>query len=94
MSELSTLVSEQTDQIGKFNYIVLGHIVEYICLFVIDTIALAVEDGTENIAAGNEELEKAAAYQQKFRRKVFIILAIAIILGLIVVISLVSSLKK
>lgn len=59
----------------------------------LDTIALAVEDGTENIVNGTEELEKAAANQKKFRRKVFTILAIAIILGLIVVISLVSSFK-
>ena len=69
------------------------NILAYYFSFVIDTIALAVEDGTENIVAGTEELEKITVYQQK-KRKVFIILVIAIILGLIVVISLVSSFKK
>lgn len=60
----------------------------------IQTIDNTIENVAVDIEGGVSELEKAAEYQQKFRRKVLIILIIALILAFIVVFSLYSKLKK
>ncbi|XP_058066518.1 syntaxin-12 [Anopheles bellator] len=61
---------------------------------VIDTIENSIGRTAENVEGGAQELEKAATYQNRYRRKVLILLVIAVILGLIVTGTIVSKLKN
>lgn len=60
----------------------------------VETIAGTVSHVADDVEGGISELEKASNYQQKFRRKLLIILIIAICVALIVVFSLYSKLKN
>uniref|UniRef100_A0A2M4AG94 Putative snare protein pep12/vam3/syntaxin 7/syntaxin 17 n=1 Tax=Anopheles triannulatus TaxID=58253 RepID=A0A2M4AG94_9DIPT len=60
----------------------------------IDSIENSIAGTAENVERGAEELDKAATYQNKYRRKVLILLIIAVILGLIVTGTIVSKLKS
>lgn len=53
-------------------------------IFYLDTIEHGIEDVTSDVEAGQVELNRAAEYQAKYRRKVVILLLIAVIIGLIV----------
>lgn len=69
----------------------------YICLitkFSTDTIESSIDHTTNNIESGTTELMKAAQSQAKYRRKVLILLVIAVIIGLIVTGIIVSQLKS
>lgn len=59
-----------------------------------ETIASTVDVVAGDVEGGLGELEKASSYQQKFRRKLIIILIIAICVALIVVFSLYEKLKS
>ncbi|XP_052861961.1 syntaxin-12 isoform X2 [Anopheles cruzii] len=61
---------------------------------VIDTIENSIGRTAENVEDGAQELAKAATYQNRYRRKVLILLVIAVILGLIVTGTIVSKLKN
>lgn len=60
---------------------------------VIDTIENTIEHTVGNVEAGHTELAKAAEYQNRYRRKVLILLIIAVILGVIITGIIVSRLK-
>ncbi|XP_001865470.2 syntaxin-7 [Culex quinquefasciatus] len=60
---------------------------------VIDTIENTIEHTVSNVESGATELAKAAEYQNRYRRKVLILLIIAIVLGVIVTGIIVSKLK-
>ncbi|ETN60092.1 syntaxin [Anopheles darlingi] len=60
----------------------------------IDSIENSIAGTAENVERGAEELDKAATYQNKYRRKVLILLIIAVILGLIVTGTIISKLKS
>lgn len=60
----------------------------------IDTIESTIEHTVSNVESGTTELAKAAEYQNKYRRKVLILLIIAVILGVIVTGIIVSKLKS
>uniref|UniRef100_A0A336MRT9 CSON005416 protein n=1 Tax=Culicoides sonorensis TaxID=179676 RepID=A0A336MRT9_CULSO len=60
----------------------------------IDTIENTIESTAGNVEAGREELIKAAEYQAKYRKKVCILLLIAVIIGLIVTSIIVSQIKS
>lgn len=61
---------------------------------VIDTIENSIGRTVDNVESGAEELEKAVTYQNRYRRKVLILLIIAVIIGLIVTGIIVSKLKS
>lgn len=61
---------------------------------VIDTIENTIEHTVSNVESGATELAKAAEYQNRYRRKVLILLIIAIVLGVIVTGIIVSKLKS
>uniref|UniRef100_A0A2M4BW59 Putative snare protein pep12/vam3/syntaxin 7/syntaxin 17 n=1 Tax=Anopheles marajoara TaxID=58244 RepID=A0A2M4BW59_9DIPT len=61
---------------------------------VIDSIENSIAGTAENVERGAEELDKAATYQNKYRRKVLILLIIAVILGLVVTGTIISKLKS
>jgi len=60
----------------------------------IDTIESGIDHAAGEVEAGTSELIKAAQSQAKYRRKVLILLAIAVIIGLIVTGIIVSQLKS
>lgn len=60
----------------------------------IQTIDNSISQVAEDVEGGVSELQKAASHQQKFRRKVLIILILALIVAFIVVFSLYSKLKN
>lgn len=63
--------------------------------FVIaDTIEGSIDHTVGSIEAGTSELMKAAQLQAKYRRKVAILLIVAVIIGLIVTALVVSQLKS
>lgn len=96
MRELNQRVADQHQGIGKINCI------HYFCSFKISSILIAISDtietnvehATADIEGGTSELQKAAEYQAKYRRKVIILLIIAVIIGLIVTGLVVSQLKS
>lgn len=53
-------------------------------LIVSDTIENSIDHAADDVEAGRAELIKAAEYQAKYRRKVAILLIIAVIIGTIV----------
>lgn len=61
---------------------------------VIDDIESCIENATGNIEQGTSELQKAAQYQNKFRRKLFILILIAIIVIAILIAIIVPSVKR
>lgn len=61
---------------------------------VIDTIENTIEHTVSNVESGHTELAKAAEYQNRYRRKVMILLIIAVILGVIITGIIVSRLKN
>lgn len=61
---------------------------------VIDTIENTIEHTVSNVESGATELAKAAEYQNRYRRKVLILLIIAIVLGVTVTGIIVSKLKS
>lgn len=60
----------------------------------IDTIENCIETATGNIEQGTSELQKAAQYQNKFRRKLLILTIIAIIIIAILIAIVVTSVKR
>lgn len=60
----------------------------------LDTIEGSIDNVANDVEDGRSELHKAAEYQAKYRRKVFILLLIAVIIGLIVTGLVVSQLKS
>ncbi|CAD7080324.1 unnamed protein product [Hermetia illucens] len=60
----------------------------------IDTIESSIDHTCADVEAGTSELMKAAQYRQRYRRKVLILLVIAVIIGLIVTGIIVSQLKS
>lgn len=61
---------------------------------VIDTIENTIEYTVSNVESGHTELAKAAEYQNRYRRKVMILLLIAVILGVIITGIIVARLKN
>lgn len=58
------------------------------------TIESSVEQTASNIEGGAAQLFKAAEYRTRYRKKVFILLVIAVIIGLIVTGIIVSQFSK
>lgn len=61
---------------------------------VIDTIENSIGRTADNVESGAEELKTASEYQNRYRRKVLILLVIAVIIGLVVTGIIVSKLKS
>lgn len=59
-----------------------------------DTIENSIDNVGSDVEAGRSELVKAAEYQAKYRRKVIILLLIAVIIGMIITGLVVSQLKN
>lgn len=66
----------------------------FCCLSFADTIENSIDHVAGDVEAGRSELLKAAEYQAKYRRKVAILLLIAVIIGLIVTGLVVSQFKS
>lgn len=62
--------------------------------YISDTIEGSIDHTVGSIEAGTTELMKAAELQAKYRRKVAILLIVAVIIGLIVTGLVVSQLKS
>lgn len=62
--------------------------------FRADTIENSIDHAAGDVEAGTSELVKAAEYQAKYRRKVAILLIIAVIIGLIVTGLVVAQLRS
>lgn len=60
----------------------------------IDTIESSIDHTCVEVEAGRSELMKAAEYRNRYRKKILILLAIAVIIGLIVTGIIVSQLKS
>lgn len=69
---------------------------QFLCILMAfsDTIEGSIDHTVGNIEAGTSELIKAAELQARYRRKVAILLIIAVIIGLIVTGLVVSQLKS
>lgn len=65
-----------------------------LCFAFVDTIENSIDHVAGDVEAGRSELLKAAEYQAKYRRKVAILLLIAVIIGLIVTGLVVSQFKS
>lgn len=59
----------------------------------LDNIEAAIDDGACNIEIGAKELEKAAAYQQKFRQKSLICIGVAGIFVIILIVWIILKFK-
>lgn len=57
-------------------------------------IETSIESAATDVELGREELAKAAGRRQSYRRKILILLAIAVIIGLIVTGIIVSKLTS
>lgn len=64
------------------------------CAYFPDSIESGIDNTAADIESGRAELIKAAEYQAKYRRKVAILLLIAVIIGLIVTGVVVSQLRS
>jgi len=61
--------------------------------FFLDTIDNHIENIHGNVELGAQELEKGSNYQSKFRRKVYILLLLAIIVAIVLTVILVIKLS-
>lgn len=69
--------------------------VNFLLLFpILGTIGDNIDNVASSIEEGTSELLKAAELQAKYRRKVAILLIVAVIIGLIVTALVVSQLKS
>ncbi|XP_063832684.1 syntaxin-7 [Ostrinia nubilalis] len=59
----------------------------------VDTVASHIEDASAQVESGVDELAKAAEYQRRYRRKMFILILIALIVGIIFVVWIVKAFK-
>lgn len=59
-----------------------------------ETIEGSIDHAASDVESGRTELDKAAEYQARYRRKVIILLIIAVIIGLIVTGAVVAKLKS
>lgn len=60
----------------------------------ISSIESNIENVQGNVEQGAIELQKAATYQNKYRKKVLILLLIAIIVGIIITAVVISDVKN
>lgn len=60
----------------------------------VDTIENHIENATGNIEQGRTELQKAAQYTNKFRRKLCVLVVIALVIIAILIAILVTSIKR
>lgn len=60
----------------------------------IDTIESSIDHSAAEVEAGAAEMQKAAEYRTRYRKKILILLVIAVIIGLIVTGIIVSKLKS
>ncbi|XP_067012918.2 syntaxin-7 [Anabrus simplex] len=61
---------------------------------VIDTIESNLENTHGNVEQGRDELQKAAEYQAKYRRKLCFLIAIAVIIGIILTVIIVTQVRR
>ncbi|XP_066254619.1 syntaxin-7 [Euwallacea similis] len=61
---------------------------------VISTIENSIDHAGGNVAQGTEELIKASGYQNRYRKKILILVIVAAIIAIILIAVLVSELKK
>ncbi|CAH1993993.1 unnamed protein product [Acanthoscelides obtectus] len=61
---------------------------------VIDTIENSIDHAVGNVEEGTEELVKASQYQRKYRKRLFILICVGLVIASILVGILVSELKK
>ena len=101
MRDLGTLITLQGENIGEqtslffFSFFALTLDTHLLLLpSISDTIEGSIDHAASNVEAGTSELLKAAEYQAKYRRKVIILLIVAVIIGLIVTGLVVSQLKS
>lgn len=103
MKELSSMVSQQSEVIGKFTFSkkILQKlstynffVIKFEYVLIPDTIENCIENATGNIEQGASELQKAAQYQNKFRRKLCILVIISLIIVSILIAILVVTLKR
>lgn len=97
MRDLSVLMNEQGEHIGKLPPKIIKKKKSYTnvtAFYPADTIESRVDYAAGNVEDGTSELMKAAQSQAKYRKKVLILLVIAVIIGLIVTGIIVSQLKS
>lgn len=100
MRELNTLINQQGEAIGMSSFSFSSHSFgiakcdAFFCFSFADTIEGSIDHVAGDVEAGRTELLKAAEYQAKYRRKVAILLLIAVIIGLIVTGLVVSQFKS
>lgn len=63
-------------------------------VFLVDTIENSIDHAAGNIEEGTEQLIKASSYQNKYRKKLLILVAIATVIVIILIAVLVTQLKK
>lgn len=97
MADLNSLVNLQGESIGEcpFRLTINGFLFDCIrSASLSDTIENSIDHAANDVEAGTSELQKAAEYQARYRRKVIILLLIAVIIGLIVTGLVVAQLKS
>ncbi|KAJ2954647.1 hypothetical protein O0L34_g2942 [Tuta absoluta] len=60
---------------------------------VVDTVETHIENAGAGVEAGVDELAKAAEHQRRYRRKMFILILIAIVFGIIFVVWIVKAFR-
>ncbi|KAL0819282.1 hypothetical protein ABMA28_008522 [Loxostege sticticalis] len=59
----------------------------------VDTVASHIEDASAQVESGVDELAKAAEHQRRYRRKMFILILIGLILSIIIVVWIVKAFR-
>lgn len=99
MRRVYNIVQTQGEQVGTYIYgiyikvILLSLYLSHFQLFA-ENIENSVENAATDVELGREELAKASQHRRSYRRKILILLAIAVIIGLIVTGIIVAKLTS
>lgn len=69
-------------------------LVRFLIFEFIDTIENSIDHAAGNVEEGTEQLIKATRYQNKYRKKLLVLVAIAAVIVIVLIAVLVTELKK
>lgn len=65
----------------------------FLNIFVPDTVESRIEDAGAYVESGTDELAKAAEHQRRYRKKMFILILIAMIVGIIFIVWIIKAFR-
>lgn len=60
---------------------------------VTDTVASHIEDAAAQVQSGTDELAKGEEHQRRYRKKMFILILIAMIVGIIFIVWIIKAFR-